>query len=111
MTEAAACYSNGYGPTRWWNNPTFPLVPVLNVRKSIKPAGNWDSGTCRGFTLSWLGLAIWTLENPSFELAIVADFHWGIGVTGIIPYLRWKVTIPPPAALQTWAYKNLNRRP
>ena len=105
------CYSEGYGPTTWYNDPAFPLVPVLKVRKPVKPAGEWDSGTCHGFTLSWLGLAVWTLEHPSFELAIVADFHWGVGVTGILPYLRWKVTIPPPAALQTWACKNLTRKP
>lgn len=104
-------YAEGYTKPKWYSQPLFPLIPLLDVRKPVKPRGEWDSGTSGNFTFSWLFLTVWSLDHPHFELAIVADTHWGIGVTGILPYLRWKFTIPAPAGFASWVHKHLDRRP
>lgn len=109
MSDDLQC--NDPDPRTWWNSYTFPLVPVLRLRKSVKPQDTYDSGTTTGFTFSWLFLTVWTLDNVHFELAIVADTHWGIGLTGILPYLRWKLTIPCPQKFGFWFDRITRRNP
>ena len=54
-------------------------------------------------------LTVWDLDIPSFEVTVVADTHWGLGVIGILPYLRWTVTMPCPEKVGTWVHKSFGR--
>lgn len=96
-----AVNSRGY---RWYEKDVFPLVPQLKTRKG-------DAWNTRGFTFKWLFLTAWTLDAPQFELTLVCSSHWGIGFIGVLPYLRWSLTIPMPSTISSWCYKHLWRRP
>lgn len=74
---------------RWYKYPEFPLVPLLIMR----PKDEHNTG---GFTFTWIFFKFWTLDAANFEVSVVADTHWGIGVIGILPYLRWVIAIPCP---------------
>ena len=87
----------------WYNNYKFPLVPRYEPRKE-------DEHNTKGFTFSWLFFKVWTLDNPHFELAIVCSSHWGVGVIGILPYLRWCVCIPLPERFTIWVDKIFSRK-
>jgi len=87
---------------RWYNNRTFPLVPMLEIKKANKH-------NTSGFTFKWLFFTVWTLDNLSFELAIVADTHWGVGLVGLLLYLRWVIAIPCPYKLDVWISRNFSR--
>lgn len=87
---------------KWYNKNIFPLVPILEIAKS-------DEHNTSGFTFKWMFITLWTLDTPSVEVAVVADTHWGIGVVGILPYLRWVFTIPCPEKVSMWIHKNLSR--
>lgn len=89
---------------KWYNNVTFPLLPVLTIRKANK-----HSTSVFGF--NWLFFRIWTLDSFAFELTLVADTHWGIGITAILPYLRIVVCIPFPESLAIKAQRYLWRCP
>ena len=104
-------YADGYKAPKWYSQPQFPIVPVLNIRKPVAPRNEWDSGTPKGFSFSWLFVKVWSLEHPSIELAACIDTHWGIGILGQIPYLRWVVSIPCPPSIADWVTKHLNRKP
>lgn len=94
--------SSSFKPRKWYNNHIFPLIPTLKIKKA-------DEHNTSGFTFKWLFFTIWTLDSPSFEIAIVADTHWGIGFVGLFPYLRWVIAIPCPEKVGMWINKNLSR--
>ena len=87
---------------KWYNKNIFSLVPLVEIRKS-------NENNTSGFTFRWLFFTIWTIDNPSFEIAIVADTHWGIGIVGLLPYFRWCVSIPCPEKVGSWINKRFSR--
>ncbi|OIN55870.1 hypothetical protein [Arsenicibacter rosenii] len=93
-----------YKPLRWYNHQAFPLVPQLE----FKPE---DKHNTAGFSFSWLFFRIWTLDSFGFELSIICDWQWGLGLIGILPYLRWALTIPIPMKWSIWVQRNLWRKP
>lgn len=101
MSHTASGY---YRKEKWYNKNIFPLIPVITIKKS-------NEHNTSSFTFRWLFFTIWTLDSFHFEISLVADTHWGIGIIGILPYLRWAVTIPCPEKLGMWFSKNLNRKP
>jgi len=96
--------SGSYREQKWYNKNVFPLIPVIEIRKPNKH--NTSS-----FSFRWLIFTFWTLDSFSFELSIVATSHWGIGVIGILPYLRWVVAIPCPERLGIVIDRLLGRKP
>jgi hypothetical protein len=89
---------------KWYNNRILPLVPILETTKA-------DEYNTKGFCFRWLIFKLWSLDSFSFELAVVADAHWGIGVIGIVPYLRWVMCIPCPESVSNMLTKFLYRKP
>jgi hypothetical protein len=54
-----------------------------------------ESGIQIKHSFHWLFFRIWTRDSFDFELALVFDpSHWGIGITALLPYLRFVCTIP-----------------
>ena len=92
----------GYEPKKWWNNYKFPLVPIIQTRKASKH-------NLFKLTFNWLFFEMWTLDHFAIELSFVMDTHWGIGIIGIIPYLRIKATIPLPLFLERFISHKLSR--
>jgi hypothetical protein len=84
--------SGGMKTEKWYNRNIFPLLPVIERRKS-------NEHNTSSFSFRWLIFTFWTLDHFSFELSIVATEHWGVGVIGILPYLRWVIAIPCPESL------------
>jgi hypothetical protein len=95
--------SEHYKPRKWYNSHIFPLIPTLRITKKTEH-------NTSGFTFKWLFITLWTLDSFEFEFAIVATTHWGIGFVGILPRLRWVLSIPCPQSLDRWIYRNLNRK-
>jgi hypothetical protein len=91
-------------PIKWYNNPTFPLLPFY-----IKKEGN--EYNTPGFSFSWLFIRIWSLDSFDFEFNFAISDHWGIGFFGSLPYLRWVFALPCPWSIQKWVMKNLWRKP
>jgi hypothetical protein len=89
---------------KWYNNCKFPLIPRLEIRKA-------NEHNTKGFTFNWLFFTVWSLDSFSFEVSLVCTGHWGLGVIGIFPYLRWAVTLPMPRQIDSWVSKNLDRKP
>jgi hypothetical protein len=89
---------------KWYNHDKFPLLPRLEIRKANKH-NTW------GFTFHWLFFTAWSLDSFSLEVALICSTHWGIGVIGIFPYLRWAVTIPIPYSMGNWVDNKLDRKP
>lgn len=87
---------------KWYNRNIFPLIPVIEIRKA-------DKYNTKNFTFRWLFFTVWSLDVPSIEFAFVIDTHWGIGVVGLVPYLRFVATIPCPEKLASWIFRNLSR--
>lgn len=98
------CVEGTHKVRKWYNNYTFPLIPVYEFKKGNKYNTN-------GFTFHWLFIKIWSLDAFQFELAIVVDTHWGIGITALLPYLRIVFCIPCPVKLQILVQRNLWRKP
>jgi len=88
---------------KWYKSSSFPLVPILTIKKA-------DRYNAKGFTFKWLFFTIWTLENITFEISIVCEDHWGFGIIGILPYLRWACTVPIPNKLSK-LLRHLSRTP
>jgi hypothetical protein len=101
MSQTAA---GEYRKERWYNRNIFPLVPVYTYKKA-------DKHNTQGFTFRWLVFTFWTLDSFQFEIAANIDTHWGIGFTGILPYLRWVIAIPCPEKFGIWIDRNINRKP
>jgi hypothetical protein len=89
---------------KWYNSYKFPLIPVIETHKPNQ-YNTWR------IHFNWLFIRFWTLDSFQFELAFVASSHWGIGIIGIFPYLRWTLTIPCPWQFELWLSKNLDRKP
>lgn len=89
---------------RWYNRGVFPLVPVIEIKKA-------DEYNTRGFVFRWLFFTIWSLDHPEFEVSLVASTHWGIGLVGVLFYLRWVITIPCTDKVAIWIYRNIDRKP
>ena len=89
---------------KWYNNYHFPLIPNLTIREG-------DEHNTSSWSFTWLFIKLWSLDSCSLEVGIVLDSHWGIGVIGILPYLRWVVCIPCPTGLMMWTQKYLWRKP
>lgn len=85
-----------YRKEKWYNNHVFPLIPIIIVKKK-------DKYNTSGFSFKWLFFNLWSLDSFAFELSFVCTSHWGIGIIGILPYLRWVVTIPLPIPYK-WNY-------
>ena len=81
--------SGTYRVQKWYNRNVFPLVPILEIKKA-------NEHNTRGFSFRWLFFTFWSLDSVQFELSFVATTHWGVGFIGLLPYLRWVVTIPCP---------------
>lgn len=88
---------------KWYRNNFFPLLPILDYYKP-------SDSTTRGFNFKWLFFTFWSLDSFGFELAIVADTHWGIGVIGILPFFRFSITIPCHFLVRKFVYRNLDRK-
>lgn len=86
---------------RHWKKTDY-LGGILVTRKGDK----YNTG---GFTLDLGLIKLWSLDNCAFEAGIVCDTHWGIGATGILPYLRWIVCIPLPNRFKFW-WDDVTRR-
>ena len=95
--------SYGCRKEKWYNRTIFPLIPVVDFRKA-------DQHNTTSLSFRWLVLTFWTLDGFEFEISLVANTHWGIGVIGILPYLRWRLTIPCPAGLGMWIDTKLTRQ-
>lgn len=89
---------------QWYRNWKFPLIPIMKI---IEP----DQYNTWWFSFKWLFLTIWSLDSPSFEIAIVASTHWGIGVTAIVPYTRIVLCIPCPMFVENFIHKYFYRKP
>lgn len=87
---------------KWYKKYIFPLIPILEIKKS-------DKNNLGGFTFKWLFFTVWTIDSPCFEIAVVVDTHWGIGVVGLLPFFRWVVAIPCPENIGIWINRNLSR--
>jgi hypothetical protein len=87
---------------KWYNNYTFPLVPELKIREA-------NEHNTKSFSFHWLFFKFWSLDSFQFEIAFNIDDHWGVGFSGLLPYLRWVIAIPCPPRLQSWICKNLWR--
>ncbi len=77
---------------KWYSTYRFPLIPVYTYRKG-------DKYNTKSLSFRWLFFTFWTLDSFQFELSFVIDTHWGIGITGILPYFRWTLCIPCPEKL------------
>ncbi len=99
MTQTA---SGEYRKEKWYNRNIFPLVPVVNIRKE-------DKYNTSGFTFRWLIFTFWSLDQFTFEVSFNISTHWGIGVSGILPYLRWVIAIPCPERFGIWIDRKLSR--
>lgn len=91
-------------PRKWYTNYTFPLLPVLTTMKA-------DEHNTSGFSFHWLFFRVWTLDSFGFEVTLVADTHWGVGITAILPYLRIAVCIPFPESFAIKVQRYLWRHP
>ena len=100
MAHSAAGY---YRRQKWYNKNIFPLVPVIEVKKANKH-------NTSGFTFRWLFITLWSLDSFQFELSLTADTHWGLGFKGMIPYLRWVVSIPCSEKLGIKIDERLSRK-
>lgn len=89
---------------KWYNAYKFPLVPQLFTR----PANEYNTSK---FTFEWLFIKVWSMDSPSFEIGINCDTHFGIGITGMLPYLRFVLCIPLPNKVGEWSMRNLWRKP
>lgn len=89
---------------KWYKNSLFPLLPLLRLYKR-------DSRHSSGFCFQWLFVKVWTLDHIEIELSFVCSTHWGIGITGIIPYLRFVFCLPCPERLEVWFSDKTNRAP
>ena len=96
--------TGSYRKEKWYNRNVFPLVPVITIGKA-------DKHNTSSFSFRWLFFTIWTLDSFGFELAIVADTYWGVGLKGILPYIRWVVAIPCPERLGFFIDRKLDRIP
>jgi hypothetical protein len=98
-------YECGYHTSKkWYKRNIFPIIPIIETRKGNKY--NTDS-----FSFRWLFITIWTIDSFCFELSLVANNHWGIGIIGLFPYFRFAFTIPCPISVGMWTQKNLDRKP
>ena len=88
---------------KWYNHPSFPLIPQLTIKKACK-------GNTGGFTFCWMFIKLWSLDAFGFEVSLVIDDHWGIGVNGNLPWLKFVFAIPCPAKWQLWIMKHLWRK-
>jgi len=94
--------NENYRKPTWYRSNKFPLLPNVVKRKS-------DKHNTRSFSFHWLFFKFWILDSFNLELSVVCSGHWGIGVIGILPYLRWAVSIPVPDKLSFWLEKKTNR--
>jgi hypothetical protein len=93
-----------YPPSKWYNRERFPLIPVIKRRKR-------DEHNASSFSFKWLFFTLWTLSHPCIEISIVLSSHWGIGIIGVLPYLRWAVCIPIPLSVGLAVDRFLSRDP
>ena len=94
--------SGVYRKQKWYNKNIFSLIPLLEIKKA-------NEHNTSEFTFRWLFFTVWTIDCPSFEIAIVADTHWGIGMIGLFPYFRWCISIPCPEKIGTWIDRRFSR--
>lgn len=87
----------------WYKKASFPLLPILKIKEG-------NEYNTPGFTFTWMGLQLWSLDSVEFELSIVISEHWGAGFVGILPYLRWALTIPMPNKISRWVRAHLYRK-
>lgn len=91
-------------PRRWYTNYTFPLLPVIGYCNTDEyNTFNWD--------FHWIFFKVWTRDAFDFEIALVADTHWGIGLTAKLPYLRIVCAIPCAEWLAIKIQRGLWRHP
>jgi hypothetical protein len=89
-------------PYKWYHNRKFPLLPLLEVREG-------DEHNTSSFTFRWLFITMWSLDSVSFEVTVTISTHWGVGLIGILPYLRWAAAVPFPDKVELWVYKYTHR--
>lgn len=96
--------SGVYRKETWYNKNIFPLIPLFRYKKG-------DEHNTASFTFRWLIFTAWSLDCFQLELSVNADTHWGIGIKGLLPYLRWVIAIPCPENLSIKIDNFLNRKP
>jgi len=90
-------------PRKWYNNHTFPIIPLLTKTKG-------DEHNTNHIRFNWLFFRVWSRDAFDFELAVVFDpSHWGVGITALLPYLRVVVAIPTNEMISTWWIKHTGR--
>jgi hypothetical protein len=98
-------YECGYQRNqKWYNKRIFPLIPTIES----KPADEYNTSS---YCFRWLIFTFWTIDTPQFELSIVIDSHWGIGIIGLLPYVRWVIAVPIPKVISHYVYRNFSRKP
>lgn len=91
-------------PRKWYNKDPFPLIPWIWT----KPANEYNTF---GWQFEWLLFKAWSMDSCDFELAVVFDLtHWGVGITGKIPYVRFTLCLPTHQKIQSWIQTNLWRK-
>jgi hypothetical protein len=88
---------------KWYQHWRFALIPLITKREG-------DECNTKSFTFRWLFLTFWTLDIPSLAIEFVCCSHWGLGFIGLLPYIRWSLTIPLPRKFQN-IEKVLHRKP
>lgn len=88
----------------WYRHSQFPLLPNWGYRRA-------DKENTFSWFFNWMFLKLWSLDSFSISIQFHIEAHWGFGFAGIIPYLRWVISIPCPPKLESWVRKKLWRKP
>jgi hypothetical protein len=86
----------------WYDAEKFPLVPFFKKTRKTE-------FTTVQYVFRWLVFRFWTLDHVDFELSLVVGTDHGIGITGVLPYFCWFITIPCPETITKWIDKNTSR--
>jgi len=86
-------------PLRGWllakKDRKFNVLPFIEIKEA-------DEHNTSHFYFRWLFLTFWVLDTPNLAVEIACSDHWGFGVIGLLPYLRWAITIPIPVNPDKW---------
>lgn len=80
-------------------------MPKRNFFKPYWRVKHRDEYNTKNYSFEWMFFNFWTLDQVSFEFTLVISDHWGIGFIGLLPYLRWGITIPMPLWMQRLLWK------
>lgn len=72
---------------KWFQHPSFPLVPQFGYRIG-------DEWNANNWSFCWLWFRLWSLEHFSFEFAIELE-STGLNIKCILGWLRIVVRVVP----------------